>query len=106
MKANRRELAFAEKYFNEVRHTTLNPEGPGAVRIHLIPPRTEPGELYASIAIINGMDLIPVNVSWSILLTALIEEINPYHGREISQKDADEIVERTCKAVKRYIPLR
>ena len=104
MKANRRELAFAEKYFNEVRHTTLNPEGPGAVRIHLIPPRTEPGELYASIAIINGMDLIPVNVSWSILLTALIEEINPYHGREISQKDADEIVERTCKAVKKVYP--
>lgn len=104
MRASKRELAFAEKYFHEVRHTTLNPEGPGVVRIHLVPPKIEGGKLYASVAIINGMDLIPVNVSWSILLTALIEEINKYDGREISQADVDSIVERACSAVKKVYP--
>ncbi|MDO5133032.1 MAG: radical SAM protein [Eubacteriales bacterium] len=104
MKASKRELAFADKYFHEVRHTTLNPEGPGAVRIHLVPPGTEAGELHASVAIINGMDLVPVNVSWSILLTALIEEINQYHGREITKEDADTIVDKTCAEVKKVYP--
>ena len=105
MKATKRELAFAEKYFQEVRHTTLNPEGPGVVRIHLVPPKIQEGELFASIAIINGMDLIPVNISWSILLAALIEEINKYHGREVTQEEADEIIERACTEVKKVYPL-
>lgn len=105
MKATKRELAFAKRYFQEVRHTTLNPEGPGVVRIHMIPPKTKEGELFASIAIINGMDLIPVNVSWSILLAALIEEINHYHGRELCQEDVDIIIHSACKEVKKVYPL-
>lgn len=105
MKASKRELEFAEKYFKEVRHTTLNPEGPGVVRIHLVPPKKEEGQLYASIAIINGMDLIPVNVSWSILLTALIGEINKYHGREVSREEVEKIMDDACKEAKKVYPL-
>ena len=61
MKASKRELAFAERYFHEVRHTTLNPGGPGVVRIHLIPPKLTGNEIEPSVAIINGMDMIPVD---------------------------------------------
>ena len=93
MKASKRELAFAERYFHEVRHTTLNPGGPGVVRIHLIPPKLTGNEIEPSVAIINGMDMIPVGKSWSILLTALMERINPYHGREITEEEADKITD-------------
>ena len=42
--------------FTEVLHTTLNPNGPGAIRIHLIPPKKEEDAFNPSIAIINGTD--------------------------------------------------
>ena len=35
--------------FTEVLHTTLNPEGPGVVRIHLIPPKIDDGKIDVSV---------------------------------------------------------
>ena len=32
---------YMRENFKEVAHTTVNPEGPGVVRIHLIPPKQE-----------------------------------------------------------------
>ncbi len=105
MKASRRELQFAREHFNEVHHTTLNPEGPGVVRIHLIPPKYDDREIGASVAIINGQDVVPVNVAWSILLTEFIEEVNKYSGRPISDAEAEQIRERACAAVQKVYPL-
>ena len=107
MKATKRELKFAAEHFGEVQHTTLNPEGPGVVRIHLVPPKTEQDtkQIYAGTAIINGQDVIPVNVAWCVLLTELIGEINKYSGRQIGQEDVDLIVDNTCRSVKKIYPL-
>ena len=104
MKATKRELQYAKEHFGEVHHTTLNPEGPGVVRIHLLPPMVTEQEISASLAIINGQDIIPVNVSWSILLTELIEKINPYSGRELTKEDTEKIVSDTCSSVKKIYP--
>ncbi|MBR4724976.1 MAG: radical SAM protein [Lachnospiraceae bacterium] len=104
MKASKRELKYAAEHFNEVHHTTLNPEGPGVVRIHLVPPLVKDNNIEPSIAIINGQDIIPVNVSWSILLTEFIEEVNKYSGREITEEDADLIRENTAIAVRKVYP--
>ncbi len=104
MKTSRAELRYAQEHFNEVHHTTLNPDGPGVVRIHLVPPKITGKTLEASVAILNGQDVIPVNVSWSILLTELIEQINFYHGREISDDDFNRIMDRTCRGVKKVYP--
>ena len=60
-------VQYAKEHMGEVMHTTLNPEGPGVVRIHLVPPRRSEEDIEASVAIINGQDVIPVNVSWAIL---------------------------------------
>ena len=107
MRATVRELDYAALKFNEVHHTTLNPEGPGVVRIHLIPPKTdfENGQIYPGTAIINGQDVIPVNVSWCVLLTELIEEINKYSGKPITQAEVDNIVDAACRTVKKTYPL-
>ena len=98
-----------KKYFKdnfcEVCHTTLNPEGPGVVRIHLIPPKYEGGKVAPSVAIINGQDIIPVNYSWSILLCEFIKEVNKYHGREVSDEEVEGIVKTTIKGVKKVFPL-
>ncbi len=105
MKNTKREFKYAFEHFNEVHHTTLNPEGPGVVRIHLLPPEMREDHIGPSVAIINGQDILPVNVSWSILLTEFIEQVNAYDGREINENDFDLIIKKTCKAVGKVYPM-
>ena len=91
--------------FNEVKHTTFNPEGPGVVRIHLIPPNYSKNIEAVSVAIINGQDIIPINVSWTVLLSEFIDEVNIYGDREINKKDADLILKNLKKRVHKLYPL-
>ena len=58
MKTTLRERRYAQAHFHEVHHTTLDPEGPGVVRIHLVPPVLKDGEVGASVAILNGLPFI------------------------------------------------
>ena len=95
---------YMKENFKEVLHTTLNPEGPGVVRIHLVPPAYEEGVLNASLAIINGQDIVPVNYSWSIVLAEFIKEINKYHGQEITDEDVQNILGNACAGVKKVFP--
>ena len=101
MKVSKRVLKYAELNLKEVLHTTLNPEGPGVVRIHLVPPKIEGNNLEASVAIVNGMDIVPVNVSWTILLAEFIKEVNKYSGREITAEETESILNNACKNVQR-----
>ena len=41
MKNPKRVVSYIKENLGEVKHTTLNPKGPGAVRIHLVPPKAE-----------------------------------------------------------------
>lgn len=90
--------------FTEVMHTTLNPEGPGVIRIHLIPPKPVNDTIGASVVILNGQDIIPVNYSWSILLNEFIKAVNEYHEKEITDEDVANILNVTGKAVKKVFP--
>ena len=107
MKNPKRVVNYIKENLNEVKHTTLNPEGPGVVRIHMVPPKYDGPEPVGSVVILNGQDIIPINVSWAVLLSMLIDSINEYHGRPITQEDTDRIVESTlvaAHAVYRFIP--
>ena len=104
-KESRRIIEYAKANFGEVMHTTLNPEGPGVVRIHLVPPKYEEGFVGSSVAIINGQDIIPVNTSWAILLSEFIKEVNVYEGTEIDEEETALIVKRTAKNVRKVFPL-
>ncbi len=97
--------AYMSFTFSEVQHTTLNPDGPGVIRIHLIPPKAEPDTLNPSIAIINGTDILPVNFIWAVILAELIRETNRYNGKEISETDIQSILEKTAENVKTIIPV-
>ena len=95
---------YMDTYFNEVLHTTLNPDGPGAIRIHLIPPKKEEDALNPSIAIINGTDIIPVNFIWAVILAEMIRETNKHDGKEISESDIQAILTNTVEDVKKIVP--
>ena len=103
-KTTRRILQYAEENFNEVKHTTLNPEGPGVVRIHLVPPKVSSEEVGPSIAIINGQDIIPLDVAWTILLSEFIDEVNKFSGREIKEAELSEIIGNTCRRMRKVYP--
>lgn len=109
MDFEKRVREYAQRNFNEVYHCTLNPDGPGVVRIYLVPPLSESvdadAEIGASVAIINGQDVIPVNVSWSILLIEFIRAVNRYDGKSVTDDDVEEIQRATCKAVRKVYPL-
>lgn len=100
MLSKKRVIKYQKENFTGVLHTTLNPEGPGVVRIHLVPPK----ENGMSVAIINGQDIIPVNTSWSILLAEFIKNVNEYSGREIQENEYKLILNKTCRAVKKVYP--
>lgn len=97
--------AYMDSSFNEVLHTTLNPDGPGAIRVHLIPPKTEENVFNPSIAIINGTDILPVNFVWAVILAELIKETNHYDGREIGEEDIQGILDRTADSVRQMLPV-
>ena len=96
---------YMKNNFSEVLHTTLNPAGPGVVRIHLVPPRNDDGDAGASVAIINGQDIVPVNTSWSILLAEFIKAVNAYSGRPVHDEDVADIIRNTLKGVRKVYPL-
>lgn len=91
------EKIYEYKCLNRVIHTTLNPEKPGAVRIHLVPAKFSLFTSRPSIVILNGKDIIPLNPSWTILLSIFIDEVNRYENRELTEEDLDKIVKITIK---------
>ena len=97
--------AYMNFAFSEVLHTTLNPDGPGAIRIHLIPPKPEKDALNPSVAIINGTDILPINFVWAVMLAELIRVTNHYDGREIGEADIQSIMDRTADNIKQILPL-
>ena len=104
-KTVRRIQDYMDHTFTEVLHTTLNPNGPGAIRIHLIPPAKEENGFEASIAIINGTDIIPVNFAYAVILAEMIRETNKYDGKEIGEADLQSILDSTEENVKQIMPI-
>ena len=103
-KTVRRINEYMDSTFTEVLHTTLNPDGPGAIRIHLIPPKKEENALNPSIAIVNGTDIVPVNFVSAVILAELIRETNRYDGKEIAEEEVQKILDKTAENVKEIIP--
>ena len=104
---NFKERRFYKKNLREVLHTTLNPYEPGAVRIHLVPAKYRPFGADPSVVILNGKDILPINLSWTILLANFIKEVNAYKGGEVTEEDLQDVIEKTLdKTFKVYHPKR
>ena len=92
---NQRERKFYKENLTEVLHATLNPYEPGVIRIHLVPAKYEPLKANPSIVILNGKDILPINLAWTILLAIFIKEINKYQGNEVKEEELKEIIDKT-----------
>lgn len=82
-------------------HTTLNPKGPGAVRIHLIPPKWRPFSDAPYVMILNGYYILPLGYSWAILLRNFIREVNVYDGRPINEAQMKQVMDKAVSRTKR-----
>ena len=53
------------------------PQGSGRVRLHMIPPRAE-GKDEPFLLLLNGAKLIPLNLSWAILLANFMAALESF----------------------------
>lgn len=95
---------YMKENFNEVLQTTFNPNGPGAIRIHLIPPKVD-DNLNSSLIIVNGRDILPLSPTWTVMLAEFIKQVNKYDGKEINDDDLSEIYDLAYANSKKVIPL-
>ena len=92
---NYKERKFYKQNLNEVLHTNFNPYEPGVVRIHLVPAKYNPFKANPSVVILNGRDILPINLAWTILLAIFIKEVNEYKGGEVTEKDLEKVITKT-----------
>lgn len=95
------EWLFRHRHLNRVKHTTLDPRGPGLVRIHLVPPKRSLNADTLFVVFINGQDIMPVTLSWAILLSAFIDSLDPYDGKELLDVDLDNVLSETVRRVRK-----
>lgn len=103
-KMTRREAAFRREHLSCVRHITLDPYGPGVVRMHMIPPRQGSAD-EPFLLLLNGAHLVPLNLSWAILLSNFMDALEPFSGREIAEADWAQITGEAVSATQRVYPL-
>lgn len=97
-----RENSYRRKHLSCVRHITLDPTGPGVVRIHMIPPHTQsPEDPY--LLLLNGAQLVPLNFSWAVLLSEFMYCMEPYAGLEISADDWESMLEQAVRGAKKKV---
>ena len=97
-------IAQYREYKNGVSHCTFNPNGPGVVRIHLVPPRFRLFRSSAYIVILNGYYMLPVGYSWALMLSYFMREVNKFDGKPITDSDEELIEKNTLAEVKRVFP--
>ncbi|WP_418667902.1 radical SAM/SPASM domain-containing protein [Allofournierella sp.] len=99
-----RELRFRQKYLRQVRHITLDPKGPGVVRLHMVPPKTLLRRKVPYVVILNGHDVLPLNLSWAVLLACLMDSLAPFEGKEVAEADWGAITGRAVAAARLVYP--
>jgi MoaA/NifB/PqqE/SkfB family radical SAM enzyme len=99
-----REFIYQWEHLRQVRQVTLDPGGPGVVRIHLVPPKPGLDKSIPSAVIINGQDILPLNFSWAVLLAEFIDEVYLYENKEIQPADWETIVGNTVGKVRKVYP--
>ncbi|MBQ7345973.1 MAG: radical SAM protein [Oscillospiraceae bacterium] len=97
-------IAQYRQFKDGVSHCTFDPEGPGVVRIHLVPPKFRIFRSSAYIVILNGYYLLPIGYSWALILSYFMKEVDRFHGRPISASDEEKIVADTVRNVRRVYP--
>ena len=98
-----REGRYRKAHLTNVRHITLDPRGPGVVRIHMLPPREDaPGAPF--LLLLNGAQLVPLNLSWAIMLSNLMYRLEQYDGQEIGTELWEQILADAAEDTHKVYP--
>ena len=98
-----RERRYRRAYLDCVRHITLDPKGPGVVRIHMIPPRDDTPDA-PFLLLLNGARLVPLNLSWAILLANLMDQLQAYKGQELVEDQWEALLTAAVEETHRTYP--
>ena len=99
-----REKLYERKNWRGVVHTTWNPDGPGAIRIHLVPPKFSWLKTAPCAVILNGQDVLPMNESWAILLTEFIRGVNAHGPGPMSEETLGGVMQDVFHRVRQVYP--
>ena len=98
-----RERRYRRAHLDCVRHITLDPKGPGVVRIHMIPPRDEtPAAPF--LLLLNGAQLVPLNLSWAIMLANLMDQLQAYEGQDLAEDQWEALLSAAVEETHRTYP--
>ena len=98
-----RERRYRRAHLDCVHHITLDPKGPGVVRIHMIPPRDEtPAAPF--LLLLNGAQLVPLNLSWAILLANLMDQLQAYEGQDLAEDQWESLLTAAVEETHRTYP--
>ncbi|MBE6939998.1 MAG: radical SAM protein [Ruminococcaceae bacterium] len=98
-----REKRYRAQKLNCVRHITLDPKGPGVLRMHLIPPGTDSAS-DPFLLLLNGAQLVPLNLSWAVLLTCFMDQLESSVGRELEEKDWQAMAQTAARQARKVYP--
>ena len=98
-----RERRYRRAHLDCVRHITLDPKGPGVVRIHMIPPKDEtPSAPF--LLLLNGAQLVPLNLSWAIMLANLMDQLQAHEGQELEEGRWEALLSAAVEETHRTYP--
>ena len=98
-----RERRYRRAHLDCVRHITLDPKGRGVVRIHMIPPR-EDAENAPFLLLLNGARLVPLNLSWAIMLANLMDQLQAYEGQDLAEDQWESLLTAAVEETHRTYP--
>lgn len=98
-----RERRYRRAHLDCVRHITLDPKGPGVVRIHMIPPRDDTPDA-PFLLLLNGAQLVPLNLSWAIMLANLMDQLQAYEGQDLAEDQWEALLTAAVKETHRTYP--
>ena len=98
-----RERRYRRVHLACVRHITLDPKGPGVVRVHMIPPRDEtPAAPF--LLLLNGASLVPLNLSWAIMLANLMDQWQAHERQELEEDQWEALLSAAVEETHRTYP--
>lgn len=76
---------------------TLDPDGPGVVRVHLVPPKFTLLGKQDSVLIINGQEIVSICQSYSVLLKIFMEQLASHANQDLSDEELRGVYEAAIR---------
>ena len=95
------EKIYEKKKLNNVISTYLSISTIGKIKLELVPSKYRMFKTVPSVIIVDGKTKVPLNTSWTILLSLFLIEVKKIKGKEINKEDLDNIYDLAVKKSKK-----